>query len=193
MGLYDFTKDIATNPNAGVSSGTGFDKQPLPIGDYDFVVTESKERGYVAGLKGEGSMKPENVAAYLHEHPEIEVGTKLQVTAQITGGEFAGRKEWFTFLIQPSSDQTTGTTKYKSVDQMVKMEQGKFMGLLRRCNIQAINDANDLLGATFRVHAILSNDAKRNFWNLELKPDEVVQRPGTAVGTAPVKTEEPPF
>jgi hypothetical protein len=117
----------------------------------------------------------------------------LQVTAQITGGEFAGRKEWFTFLIQPSSDQTTGTTKYKSVDQMVKMEQGKFMGLLRRCNIQAINDANDLLGATFRVHAILSNDAKRNFWNLELKPDEVVQRPGTAVGTAPVKTEEPPF
>lgn len=192
MGFADFAADIATNPNAGYNTGSGFDKTPLPIGDYDFVITKATIKGYVSGLKGEGSMKQENIAAYLHEHPEIQVGEKLQLECEITAGEYKGRKEWFTFLITPSSDQLP-TGKWKSVDAMIGMEKNKFAGLLKRCNISQITTPEELLGATFRVHAILSSDAKRNFFNLEIKKDEVIGRPGTNVGTAPVRADEAPF
>jgi len=164
MNDLSFTTELETNPNAGVS---GYDNSPLPPGDYSFVVEKAECVPYVAGVY---SLKPEDVAQYLHDHTDVVAGECIKIQAKITDGPFTGRKLFwgrFEFAYRAASDETTkegvsnGRAWKITPEGGAKAAQENFNGLLRRIEKGSIQEISEIIGCTGVVSVSIKKDRNK--------------------------------
>lgn len=196
MSDLSFTKELETNPNAGVSQ-TEYDNTPLPPGDYSFVIEKSSSAPCVGGIH---SLKPDKISAYLQENTDVVPGECLSIQATITEGPFSGRKMFwgkFEFMYLAASDETTqeGTSangkKWKMTpDTKSSMGRGNVQGLLRRLNKGSIEDASELIGLAGIVTVGVKKD--RNTYGFTVRSAEK-QPKAKVTGTVAHVSDDAPF
>jgi len=196
MSDLSFTKELETNPNAGVSQNE-FDNSPLPPGEYSFVIEKATSAPCVGGIH---SIKPEKIAAYLQENPDVVPGECLSIQATVTEGSFSGRKMFwgkFEFMYLAASDETTqeGTgisgKKWKMTpDTKSSMGRSNVQGLLRRLNKGSIDSAGELVGLSGVVTVGIKKD--RNTYGFTVKSSEK-QPKAKVTGTIAHVSDDAPF
>lgn len=195
MSDLSFTKELETNPNAGVSQSE-FDNTPLPPGEYSFVIEKAESAPCVGGIH---SINPVKIAEYLTTNPDVVPGECLKIQAQITEGPFANRKLFwgkFEFMYLAASDETTqeGTSNGKkwkmTPDTKSSMGRSNVQGLLRRLNKGSIDSASELIGLSGIVSVGVKKD--RNTYGFTVKSTDK-QPKANVTGTIAHVSDDAPF
>ena len=196
MSDLSFTKELETNPNAGVSQNE-FDNSPLPPGEYSFVIEKAESAPCVGGIH---SIKPDRITEYLASNPDVVPGECLRIQVQITEGPFVNRKLFwgkFDFMYLAASDETTqeGTgisgKKWKMTpDTKSSMGRSNVQGLLRRLNKGSIDSAGELVGLSGVVSVGVKKD--RNTYSFTVKSTDK-QPKAKVAGTIAHVSDDAPF